>query len=78
MEAAGFRDVRLVNRNAWYVGIAREELAQLKGPLYEKAAAAFKQRALERFPLAQYFTGALTPSAPPDAAPGSGSPVEAK
>ena len=40
MESAGFRDVRLVNRNAWYVEIAREELAQLKGPLYEKAAAA--------------------------------------
>lgn len=30
--AAGFVDVDLVNRNAWYTEIARSELAQLTGP----------------------------------------------
>lgn len=40
LEAAGFTDVRLVNRNGWYREVAREELAALEGPLYERAAAA--------------------------------------
>lgn len=40
MEAAGFTDVRLVNRNPWYKEVAREELAQMEGPLYEAAAKA--------------------------------------
>ena len=39
-KAAGFEDVRLVNRNGWYREVAKEELAQLEGPLYERAAAA--------------------------------------
>lgn len=40
MEAAGFVDVELRNRNPWYVEVARGELAALQGDLYEKAAAA--------------------------------------
>lgn len=40
LEAAGFADVALRNRNPWYVEVARGELAALQGDLYEKAAAA--------------------------------------
>ncbi|MDZ7841856.1 MAG: methyltransferase domain-containing protein [Gammaproteobacteria bacterium] len=40
LEAAGFTDVELHNRNPWYVDVARGELAALQGDLYEKAAAA--------------------------------------
>jgi SAM-dependent methyltransferase len=40
MEGAGFADVALVDRNPWYRDVAREELARLKGPLFERAAAA--------------------------------------
>lgn len=32
MSDAGFVDVELVNRNAWYAGVAAEELAELSGP----------------------------------------------
>ena len=32
LHAAGFTDVALVNRNPWYRGVAREELARLRGP----------------------------------------------
>jgi phosphoethanolamine N-methyltransferase len=39
LEAAGFRDMRLVDRNAWYRDIARAEHAALSGPLYERLAA---------------------------------------
>jgi phosphoethanolamine N-methyltransferase len=34
--AAGFCDVRLTDRNAWYRGIAHEEHAALSGPLYAR------------------------------------------
>lgn len=40
MERAGFADVALTDRNPWYREVARSELARLKGPLYDKAAAA--------------------------------------
>lgn len=40
MQAAGFTDVELRNRNPWYVEVARGELAALEGDLYDKAAAA--------------------------------------
>lgn len=40
LEAAGFTDVALRNRNPWYVEVARGELAALQGDLYEKAVAA--------------------------------------
>lgn len=40
MEAAGFADVELVNRNPWYAEVARTELAELTGP----NAAAWKAR----------------------------------
>lgn len=32
LENAGFVDIRLTNRNSWYRGVAREELARLQGP----------------------------------------------
>ncbi len=40
LEAAGFIDVELRNRNPWYVDVARGELAALQGDLYDKAVAA--------------------------------------
>lgn len=40
LAAAGFIEVGLNNRNAWYCDVARRELADLEGPLYEKAVAA--------------------------------------
>ena len=36
MQAAGFRDVDVRDRNAWYLATARNELAQINGPLYDK------------------------------------------
>lgn len=38
MEKAGFSDIRIVSRNAWYRRQAREELARLKGRTGEKIA----------------------------------------
>ena len=32
LERAGFQDIRLTNRNAWYCGQARDELSRLEGP----------------------------------------------
>ncbi len=40
MQRAGFVDIALVDRNPWYRYVAREELARLKGPLYERTVAA--------------------------------------
>jgi phosphoethanolamine N-methyltransferase len=40
MEAAGFIDVGLRNRNPWYLEVARSELAAMEGDLYDKAVAA--------------------------------------
>jgi phosphoethanolamine N-methyltransferase len=39
MEKAGFVDIRIVSRNAWYRQQAREELARLKGWVGKEAAA---------------------------------------
>ena len=40
LQAAGFKDIRLTNRNAWYREQARRELALLEGELYDRAVAA--------------------------------------
>lgn len=40
MRRAGFHDVCVRDRNAWYKEVARAELQKLKGPLYRTAAAA--------------------------------------
>ncbi|MEZ5800452.1 MAG: hypothetical protein R3D29_08235 [Nitratireductor sp.] len=40
MLSAGFADVKTSSRNAWYRDVARGELARLKGPEYERIAAA--------------------------------------
>lgn len=40
LEAAGFTDVELRNRNPWYLEVARTELGSLEGELYNKAVAA--------------------------------------
>lgn len=39
LEAAGFVDLALVNRNAWYREVARSELERLRGPVGERAKA---------------------------------------
>jgi SAM-dependent methyltransferase len=39
LEAAGFADVVLENRNRWYLGVARDELDRLHGSLGERIAA---------------------------------------
>jgi phosphoethanolamine N-methyltransferase len=38
MARAGFTDIKIKSRNAWYRSAAREELARMKGPLYADAA----------------------------------------
>jgi len=40
MDAAGFVDIALTDRNPWYREVSREELARLKGPLYASVAEA--------------------------------------
>lgn len=40
MEAAGFQEVQLADRNPWYRAVAHDELKRLQGPLYAEAAAA--------------------------------------
>lgn len=40
LAAAGFADIGLANRNEWYREVARRELADMEGPLYEKGVAA--------------------------------------
>jgi phosphoethanolamine N-methyltransferase len=40
LQAAGFEDIRLTNRNAWYRQQAARELAMLEGDLYDRAVAA--------------------------------------
>jgi phosphoethanolamine N-methyltransferase len=40
LEQAGFTDIAITSRNGWYREVARKELATMKGPLYDKAAAA--------------------------------------
>lgn len=37
MKSAGFRNIETHSRNAWYRDKAHEELAMLKGPLYDEA-----------------------------------------
>lgn len=39
LAAAGFAEIRITSRNAWYREQARREIAAMKGPLYEKASA---------------------------------------
>lgn len=39
LEAAGFVDLALVDRNAWYREVARSELERLRGPVGERAKA---------------------------------------
>ena len=39
LEAAGFVELALVNRNAWYREVARSELERLRGPVGERAKA---------------------------------------
>jgi phosphoethanolamine N-methyltransferase len=43
MEDAGFAQIETKSRNAWYRERAREELKQLKGPLYQEAAQSLGQ-----------------------------------
>lgn len=38
LEAAGFAEIAVTSRNAWYSQQASEEIAAMRGPLYDKAA----------------------------------------
>jgi ubiquinone/menaquinone biosynthesis C-methylase UbiE len=38
MKRAGFVDIMITDRNAWYREVAREELQRLQGPLYDSVA----------------------------------------
>ncbi len=40
LEAAGFDQVRMINRNPWYVEVARRERDAIAGELYQRACAA--------------------------------------
>lgn len=48
LEAAGFAEVELRNRNPWYVERARGELAALRGALYEQAIAVAGREVVDR------------------------------
>lgn len=48
MTAAGFTEIGLENRNEWYRETARRELADLQGPLYERAIAVAGKAETER------------------------------
>jgi phosphoethanolamine N-methyltransferase len=39
LEAAGFRDISITSRNAWYREIAKAEIARMRGPLYADTVA---------------------------------------
>lgn len=45
---AGFTDITLCNRNKWYCEVARQELADIEGPLYQKAVAAVGKQESDR------------------------------
>ena len=47
LEAAGFVDVSLYNRNPWYRGVAREELARLEGAGRDAFVAVLGEAALD-------------------------------
>ena len=47
MEKAGFTDIRIVSRNAWYRQQAREELARLRGAVGEDAAEKFGRELID-------------------------------
>lgn len=38
---AGFTDIELHSRHEWYIDVARRELDQMRGPLHDRAIAAF-------------------------------------
>lgn len=46
--AVGFADIAVVNRNEWYCGVARRELADMEGPLYDKGVAAAGKEEADR------------------------------
>ena len=43
LTSAGFENISVISRNAWYRETARKELAMLSGPLYKEAAASLGQ-----------------------------------
>lgn len=48
MRDAGLEDVDLVDRNSWYRAEAREEMARLKGPLYDEVVAKVGEDLVEK------------------------------
>jgi phosphoethanolamine N-methyltransferase len=49
LHAAGFEDVRLLDTNAWYRDLARQELARLKGELFEAMTKTLGPEARDHF-----------------------------
>ena len=47
LEDAGFVDIELTNRNPWYQGVAKEELARLEGPERAAFVDAFNEEEIE-------------------------------
>ena len=39
LEQAGFTDIRITSRNAWYRDMAKKELITMRGELYDEAVA---------------------------------------
>ena len=48
LAAAGFTEIDLTDRNEWYHKVARRELADMEGPLYEKGVAAAGREETDR------------------------------
>src|SRR5262249_32072341 len=51
MAAAGFRDIEIRDRNAWYASTARKELAALAGPLRQRLVELVGEAEANRQPL---------------------------
>ena len=49
LENAGFYDVRLRDRNAWYADLSRREYEQMKGPLYSQMESLLGREHADRY-----------------------------
>ena len=49
LEKAGFVDIKLRDRNAWYSELSREEYQQMKGPLYPQMETTLGREYADRY-----------------------------
>ena len=47
LEQAGFIDIEVISRNAWYRDIAKRELVSMKGELYDEGVARLGQDVID-------------------------------